>query len=98
MLGAVDDRLVGGANDDILDGGAGNDRLNGSSSDDRLVGGAGDDLLQGGAGADVFLFDLEDGQAAPGNDVVRDFNAGAGEVLRFTDVLEGNLERAVVGI
>ncbi len=84
------DNLVGGANDDTLDGGAGDDRLNGGAGDDVLIGGLDDDQLRGGSGADVFLFDFGGGQAAPGDDVVKDFNAGAGDVLRFVNVVDSD--------
>ncbi len=82
------DNLVGGANDDQLDGGKGNDDLNGASGDDILIGGLGDDVLQGGSGADVFMFDFDGGQEAPGDDIIRDFDPGDGDLLRFSDVLD----------
>ncbi len=82
------DNLVGGANDDQLDGGKGNDDLNGASGDDILIGGLGDDDLQGGSGADVFLFDFDGGQEAPGDDIIRDFDPGDGDLLRFSDILD----------
>ncbi len=82
------DNLVGGANDDQIDGGKGNDDLNGASGDDILIGGLGDDDLQGGSGADVFLFDFDGGQQAPGDDIIRDFDPGGGDLLRFSDVLD----------
>ena len=86
--------MVGGANDDRLDGGAGDDSLNGASGNDILIGGLGDDQLQGGPGADVFLFDFGGGQAVPGDDVVRDFNPGDGDVLRFVNVLDADHDGA----
>ena len=88
------DRLVGGANDDRLDGGAGDDSLNGASGDDILIGGLGDDQLRGGPGADVFLFDFAGGQAAPGDDILRDFDPGEGDLLRLTDIHDVDLDGA----
>ena len=82
------DHLVGGANADILDGGAGDDTLNGSAGNDTLIGGLGDDELQGGSGADVFLFDFGDNGGDFGSDVVRDFDADAGDVLSFVNVID----------
>jgi Ca2+-binding RTX toxin-like protein len=96
--GRGNDKLYGGKGDDTLRGGQGGDVISGGANDDILDGGVGDDFLQGGAGADVFFFDFGGGQAAPGNDVVRDFNAGAGDVLRFANVLHGDFEGAIVGI
>jgi len=80
--GADDDLLSGGFDSDVLDGGTGNDTLRGGSEADTLYGGAGtdvldggtgDDLLDGGAGADTFMF-----AANWGNDVIVDFQDGAG--------------------
>ena len=88
------DRLVGGANDDRLDGGAGDDSLNGASGNDILIGGLDDDELKGGSGADVFLFDFGGGQAAPGDDILRDFDPGEGDLLRLTNILDVDLDGA----
>ncbi len=46
------------------------------------------DILYGGSGADVFRFDFGGGQEAPGDDLVRDFDPGVGDVLRFVNVLD----------
>ena len=75
----------------------GGDSLNGASGNDILIGGLGDDQLQGGAGADVFLFDFGGGQAAPGDDIVRDFDPGDGDVLQLTDIIDVNLDGADLG-
>ncbi len=82
------DILYGGSGADVLDGGKGDDSLDGGSGADTLTGGAGDDRLWGGSGADVFRFDFGGGQEAPGDDVVRDFDPGVGDVLRFVNVLD----------
>jgi Ca2+-binding RTX toxin-like protein len=73
------DYVFGGAGNDIIDGGAGNDILFGDEGDDILAGGAGNDQLYGGAGNDTFVF-----KPGEGNDIVFDFQAGAGA----GDVLE----------
>ncbi len=82
------DLLYGGSGADLLDGDKGDDSLDGGSGADTLIGGAGDDQLRGGADADVFLFDFGGGQEAPGDDVVRDFDPGDGDVLRFVNLLD----------
>ncbi len=58
------------------------------AGDDTLDGGHDADILYGGSGADVFRFDFGDGQEAPGDDLVRDFDPGVGDVLRFVNVLD----------
>jgi len=101
--GSGDDTIIGGGNtdwmfgqngDDVLNGGAGNDYLNGGRGDDTLLGGAGNDTLLGGSGADIFTFDFAGGQGGAGDDVVRDFHIGQGDSLRFTSVLDVNLDGA----
>ncbi|MCB9990255.1 MAG: DUF4114 domain-containing protein [Rhodospirillales bacterium] len=70
------DILLGGAGDDFLDGGIGND---------VLVGGVGMDMLYGDQGADLFLFQ----SIADAGDTIFDFDAGEGDIINVTDVLEG---------
>lgn len=74
------------ANDgnDILNGGAGNDTLIGRGGDDILNGGDGTDVLWGGTGADTFVLDLFGGV-----DIIRDWNTGEGDILDFSDILDG---------
>lgn len=72
------DRLFGDDGDDKLRGGLDNDSLRGGEGADRVVGGRGDDTLSGGAGADRFKFDGPSGQ-----DVVTDFDAAEGDLLRI---------------
>ncbi len=83
-----DDALAGGDGDDDLLGEKGADSLYGGTGDDTLDGGQGADILYGGSRADVFLFDFGGGQEAPGDDVVRDFDPGDGDVLRFVNLLD----------
>ncbi|MFW8633825.1 M10 family metallopeptidase [Cribrihabitans pelagius] len=75
------DRLRGHNGADQLRGGGGRDGLTGGGGDDRLDGGGGNDRLTGGSGADVFVF-----SAGHGRDVVRDFNAGRGDRLDFSEL------------
>jgi Ca2+-binding RTX toxin-like protein len=83
--GAGNDTLTGGAGGDHLVGGAGNDAIKGNAGIDLLFGGAGDDTLTGGAGADTFTFSLADA----GKDKVTDFKLAEGDILEFSNVLDG---------
>ena len=74
-----DDELFGDAANNRVTGGAGDDVLSGGDGADYLGGNAGDDVLTGGDGADVFMFR----EAAFGDDVVTDFEAGEGRGDRF---------------
>ncbi|WGF88955.1 S8 family serine peptidase [Marinivivus vitaminiproducens] len=83
----ADDVLCGGDGDDTLKGDAGHDRLYGQDGDDTLYGGDGDDLVSGGDGNDILvggegadIFEVYGD--APGDDVVRDFEAGV-DRLKF---------------
>jgi len=75
LLGsAFDDTLEGSDEANRIDGGAGADLISGLAGDDILIGLDGDDTMTGDAGDDQFwLF-----AAAPGADVITDFQAGAG--------------------
>jgi hypothetical protein len=81
-----DDTINGRDGNDYLHGGHGNDTLLGEGGHDILVGGQGSDTLTGGTGADTFVWNAED-FTANAKDVVKDFNPGEGDVLRFADVL-----------
>ncbi|MES1151895.1 MAG: type I secretion C-terminal target domain-containing protein, partial [Dongia sp.] len=83
--GAANDSLTGGGGADHLDGGAGNDTLKGNGGDDFLFGGVGDDNLTGGTGADTFAFSLGD----TGKDKIADFKLAEGDILEFSNVLDG---------
>ena len=70
--------------DDMLYGEAGDDILIGFGGNDTLDGGDGADDLRGGNGADTFVMGLT-GEV----DIVRDFDAGEGDMLDFSDILSG---------
>ncbi len=69
-------------------GGLGRTKSKGAAGGNTLDGGHDADILYGGSGADVLRFDFGGGQEAPGDDVVRDFDPGVGDVLRFVNVLD----------
>ncbi|CCC96833.1 calcium-binding protein [Azospirillum baldaniorum] len=78
--GDGNDTLSGGNGNDWLLGGGGNDTLSGGSGNDTLIGGFGDDSLVGGSGADLFVF-----SNGGGNDILRDFNAGQGDLIGLAE-------------
>jgi Ca2+-binding RTX toxin-like protein len=94
--GAGNDTLNGGNNNDTLFGGDGDDTLLGGSGNDILFGGAGNDTLTGNGGADIFALDFAGSQGDIGSDVVRDFRLGQGDSLRFTSILDTDLDGADV--
>ncbi|MDX2214891.1 MAG: calcium-binding protein [Oculatellaceae cyanobacterium bins.114] len=67
----------GDVGNDALQGGLVDDTLQGGEGDDILSGFLGNDLLEGGAGLDQFVFgsSASFGQANPGIDTIKDFNA-----------------------
>jgi len=79
--GTGNDTLEGGNQNDALFGDSGDDTLYGGNGDDTLSGGEGNDLMFGGSGNDIFAFDVNSG-----DDVIRDFLAGAAtdDVLDFS--------------
>ncbi len=99
IAGGGDDRIRTGGGDDFIDAGDGNDSVDagpgndtieagdgndsfvirGGAGDDVIAGGSGTNLLQGGEDVDTFVFRAEDA----GRTTLLDFDAGAGEVLRF---------------
>lgn len=72
------DFLSGEGESDILKGGKGSDFLLGGTGSDLLFGDRGGDTLWGGSGADTFVFKKGLGKKGFGNDVIRDFEIGAG--------------------
>ena len=91
--GAGNDQLFGDAGNDWMSGGDGNDRLTGGPGSDFMRGDAGNDLMlgqrgnddmTGGTGIDTFVF-----EAFMGRDIVRDFSAAEGDVLRIKALLVG---------
>lgn len=99
------DVLVGGNGDDLLVGGDvvmidcengsrtfisammddSNDVLYGGNGNDTLIGNGGEDILYGGYGADRFVFL----SASDGKDLILDFNAGQGDIIDISALLEG---------
>ena len=67
------ENVIANAAANAITGNSAANRLEGGDGDDQLNGGGGADVLFGEAGADTFIFD-----ANFGNDVVGDFEAGAG--------------------
>lgn len=83
------DYLGGDEGNDFLVGGSGQDRLIGGADADTLEGGGGRDDLSGGTGADSFVF-----RAGFGRDVLRDFDASTGDVLRISLALTAGADTA----
>ncbi len=82
--------------DDYLAGSTGDDSLAGLVGNDALAGGVGSDTLSGGTGSDTFLWFDEDASGSP-QDIIADFTQGAGgDVLDFSDLLEGESAQATV--
>lgn len=67
------------------------DSLIGTDANELIYGGAGNDILTGGAGADIFAWKAGDegSSVTPAFDIVMDFNAVEGDVLDFSDLLQG---------
>jgi Ca2+-binding RTX toxin-like protein len=82
------DRLFGDSGSDLLAGGPGNDVLIGGEGDDILSGGPGVDQLNGGAGADQHLYQ----SLADRGDVIRSFDATAGDTLDFSSLFGGGAD------
>jgi Ca2+-binding RTX toxin-like protein len=86
--GGGNDTIRGGSGNDMLYGEAGDDALYGDAGNDTLIGGTGSDTLDGGVGSDTYVFSKGDGQ-----DTIRDYDITTGncDVIRFTDVLAGEI-------
>ena len=79
-----DDTIIGDEGQNRLIGEAGNDTIIGGGGNDYIIGMQDDDTLTGGVGNDVFLYkDLF------GDDVITDFEAGAGRTDRIWLDLDG---------
>ncbi len=79
-----DDIIIGDDAQNRLVGQGGADTINGGGGNDYIIGMQDDDILTGGVGDDVFLYkDLF------GDDVITDFEAGAGRTDRIWLDLEG---------
>lgn len=96
--GLGNDRMFGAGGADYLNGQEGNDFLVGAAGQDRLIGGIGADTIEGGGGrddlsggegADAFVF-----RAGFGRDVLRDFSASDGDVLRISLALTAGADTA----
>ena len=77
--------LTGGGGGDVLTGGGGNDTLTAMPAADLLIGGVGNDTLTGGIGADTFRSAFAD----VGKDTDKDFKLAEGDVLEFSQMLDG---------
>ncbi|MGI9366862.1 MAG: calcium-binding protein, partial [Rhizobiaceae bacterium] len=72
------DDIIGDSQVNRLVGEDGDDTLNGAEGNDYLLGMSGNDILIGGDGNDVFLY-----KSAFGDDVIMDFEFGAGRTDRI---------------
>jgi Ca2+-binding RTX toxin-like protein len=90
---ALDNTIMGNAGANILFGAAGDDMLSGNGGNDTLIGGTGHDVMFGGTGADTFDFNVADfggagGSAAAHSDDIFDFNAGEGDLIDLSGLLD----------
>ena len=83
--GTGNDHLDGASGNDTLFGGAGNDRMFGQSGDDTFIVGEGNDKIYTGSGADTIVYNMVDSKS----DHVFDFEAGEGDRIDLSDILEG---------
>ena len=79
-----DDVIIGETGANRLMGYGGDDRIDGGAGNDYIFGMGGNDQLTGGTGADVFVF-----KDAFDQDVITDFEAGAGRTDRLWLDLDG---------
>ncbi len=86
-----DNTVQAGSSGTALGGGNGADKLIGGAGDDFLTGGKGNDTLTGGNGGDTFVWKSghAGNEGSPNQDVVKDFNKGAGDRLDLSDLLHG---------
>ncbi|MEK6644668.1 MAG: putative Ig domain-containing protein [Planctomycetota bacterium] len=81
------DTLNGDADNDNLFGDVGDDTLNGGTGNDILNGVGGNDTMSGGSGNDIFIIDLA-GNAAPGADVISDYEFVGTDAFFFFGVTD----------
>jgi len=86
--GASAVRFEGGLGTDTLKGGDGADTLIGGAGKDRLIGAAGADDLAGGGHADTFSYLAigDSGATTQTADLIRDFDAGEGDVVSLEKI------------
>ena len=89
------DLLRGDNGANTLSGLSGGDVLLGQGGNDLLNGGAGGDILTGGTGADTFVFETAFDQFV---DIVTDFSAAQGDVIRFVNSTASNFTLASINI
>ncbi len=83
--GIGNDHLDGASGNDTLFGGSGNDKMYGQTGDDTFIIGEGADEVYTGSGSDLIIYDMIDAMV----DNIRDFSAGAGDMLDLSEVLVG---------
>ncbi|WIO75538.1 type I secretion C-terminal target domain-containing protein [Porticoccaceae bacterium LTM1] len=74
--------------DSVFRGSEGDESITGTTGDDLIYGAGGDDILTGDTGSDLFVWLAGDETGSP-TDTVTDFNVGQGDVLDFSDLLQG---------
>jgi Ca2+-binding RTX toxin-like protein len=72
------ENAIGSQGVNVITGTSGDNLIDGQGGNDTLIGAGGNDLLTGGAGNDIFVF-----HAYEGHDMITDFSAGAGDVIRL---------------
>ena len=84
--------LNGGVGDDVIWASSGADTLNGGDGNDVLFGGKGIDTLTGGNGTDTFEFCNQSG-----NDIIKDYNKGAGDKIVFYKQQSDSQDYSILG-
>ena len=93
LLGLAGAAGTGNGVANTLIGNGGSNVLSGLDGNDTILGAAGNDKISGGAGADQFVFN----SLASGVDVISDFNAAEGDVLRFDGLELGSFAYLCTG-
>ncbi len=89
---AGSNNLQGNAGANTLSGLAGVDTINGNDGDDIIIGGVGNDLLRGGTGADTFAV-AHVFSGALETDQIYDFSTAEGDIMDFSALFAGTIER-----